>query len=435
MSYGLFECFGVEIETMIVDAQSFAVRPLADQLLRGVSGAPDWVEDVDDGAIGWSNELVNHVLEFKTNGPVPSFAGLAERFHLSTRRANEWLAGHAARLLPGGVHPWMDPAVETQLWPHDTGPIYRAYDSMYDCKRHGWANLQSVHLNLPFDGDEEFGRLMAAVRLVLPLIPALAASSPLLDGRVVAGAHGGPLLDNRLEVYRTNAARTPEMTGTVIPEPVFTIEGYKQDVLGPLDVALRRSGADPLLFGAEWTNARGAIARFDRMAIEVRLVDAQECAEADLAVAAAIAELVRAGVEERFLSLAEQQAVATVPLVGVLQRAIQAGPEAELRDSGYGALFGAPQARTLGDLVRHLASTVWAGAELFRTAPELVPALTTIVEAGPLAQRMLAFVRGAAGADVAPRAGERSALVDPAVLAELAGTLAECLASGQQLKP
>ena len=36
-------------------------------------------------------------------------------------------------------------------------------------------------LNLPFSSDEEFGRLHAAIRLLLPLLPALAASSPLVE--------------------------------------------------------------------------------------------------------------------------------------------------------------------------------------------------------------------------------------------------------------
>lgn len=498
MSFGLFACFGIEIEAMIVDAETLAVRPLADRLLRGVSGAGEWVEDFDDGAIGWSNELVNHVLEFKTNGPVASLAGLAEEFRASTAKANAWLAGEGARLLPGGMHPWMDPARETQLWPHDTGPVYRAYDALYDCKRHGWANLQSVHLNLPFKDDAEFGRLMAAVRLVLPLIPALCASSPLLEGATVGRP---PLLDNRLEVYRTNAARTPEMTGDVIPERVFTIEGYRRDVLGPLDAALRASGADPLLFGAEWTNARGAIARFDRMAIEVRLVDAQECALADLAVVAALAELIRACVEERWLPFAEQRAVPTAALGEVLVRAIRGGPAAGLgagsdagpdaglgagldrglgREGGgelggecvdgfdYGALFGAPGAATLGALLADLHAKVWTDAALFREAPELAPALATIVERGPLAQRMLAFLAARSGAD--KEAGGESAGTDalergatpaaevgsevgagpgaassdvelplqqvaPGALRALAAELADCLAEGRLLMP
>ena len=43
-------------------------------------------------------------------------------------------------------------------------------------------NIQAVHLTLPFRGASEFGRLMAACRVVLPLLPALAASSPFVEG-------------------------------------------------------------------------------------------------------------------------------------------------------------------------------------------------------------------------------------------------------------
>lgn len=410
----LFECFGIEIETMIVDAKSYEVRPLADVLLRGMNGGGEWVEDFDDGTIGWSNELVNHVIEFKTNGPVASLAGVADAFRASAARANEWLAARGARLLPGGMHPWMDPTKETQLWPHDTAPVYRAYDAMYDCHRHGWANLQSVHLNLPFDGEAEFGRLMAAVRLVLPLIPALAASSPWMEGRATS------MLDNRLEVYRTNAARTPAMTGDVIPEPIYSIETYHTEVFGRIDAALRAMGADPVLFGAEWTNARGAIARFDRMAIEVRLIDAQECALADLAVAATVAELIRGFVDERYLPLKKAQAVPTQGLVELLKRTIQAGPKASLKGLDYGRCFGmGTEVETVGDLLGQIVPALFVTAPSFVEAPELIAPMQVILGHGPLATRLLAALP----------AGEQA--VDREALREICRRLADCTANGE----
>jgi len=45
------------------------------------------------------------------------------------------------------------------------------------------------------------------IRLVLPLLPALAASSPFQDGQSTG------CLDNRLENYRRNCARIPSITG------------------------------------------------------------------------------------------------------------------------------------------------------------------------------------------------------------------------------
>jgi hypothetical protein len=86
-------------------------------------------------------------------------------------------------LLPTGAHPLMDPFTETRLWPHEHKEIYNLYNRIFDCRGHGWSNLQSTHLNLPFSGDAEFKKLHAAIRLLLPLIPALSASTPLLDGK------------------------------------------------------------------------------------------------------------------------------------------------------------------------------------------------------------------------------------------------------------
>ena len=150
------------------------MRPLADRVLFGASGNRSG--DHDNGRISWSNELVRHVLELKTTGPERSLAGVPAAFQANVREVNERLAAHGARLMPTGMHPWMDPRKETELWPFESADIYRTYHALFDCHRHGWANLQSVHLNLSFGDEREFGRLHAAARLVLPLVPALAAA-------------------------------------------------------------------------------------------------------------------------------------------------------------------------------------------------------------------------------------------------------------------
>ena len=85
-----------------------------------------------------------------------------------------------------------------------------------------------MHINLPFANDEEFGRLHAAIRMVLPFLPALAASSPIVEGHVL------PILDNQLEFSRKSAARIPSVGGAVIPEPVFTRDAYTRGILEPM---------------------------------------------------------------------------------------------------------------------------------------------------------------------------------------------------------
>ena len=68
----LFEAFGVELEYMIVDAETLDVRPIADELMRDATGGGEYVGEVEAGDISWSNELVAHVVELKTTDPAPS---------------------------------------------------------------------------------------------------------------------------------------------------------------------------------------------------------------------------------------------------------------------------------------------------------------------------------------------------------------------------
>jgi gamma-glutamyl:cysteine ligase YbdK (ATP-grasp superfamily) len=400
----LFEAYGIELEYMIVDRRTLDVRPIADELLAAAAGAR--VCDHSDGEVDWSNELALHVIELKTAAPAPRLIGLPESFGASLRRIDALLEPLGARLLPTAMHPWMDPAREMRLWPHDNQEIYAAFDRIFDCRGHGWANLQSMHVNLPFGDDQsprgEFARLHAAVRVLLPLLPALAASSPIVEGRVTG------LLDTRLEVYRGNARKVPIVSGRVVPENAATREQYEREILGAIHAAMAPHDPEGLLHH-EWCNARGAIARFDRHAIEIRVLDAQETPRADLAVAALVGAAVEALVRERHASLERQQALGLDALAGLLARAIERADEARIDDPAYLAIFGwRGGATSAGELWRHIA------AESITDEHQAAfgSALATLLDRGPLSRRILR----AAGAQPAR---ER--------LHEIWSELAECL--------
>ena len=332
-NYGLFEVTGVEVEYMIVDRDTFAVRPIADKLIAAVNG--EIVSEFERGAMAWSNELALHLIEFKTNGPTASLDGLAADLASQVAAANTALLPMNACLLPTAMHPCMDPWKEMQLWPHDYDVVYAAFDRIFDCRGHGWANLQSVHINLPFANDAEFARLHAAIRIVLPLLPALAASSPFAEGAVTSWA------DTRLFHYRTNARRVPSVCGKVIPERVFTKAAYQEQILQRIYSDL--APADPQgILAHEWANSRGAIARFDRNAIEIRLLDVQECPTADTAVVALVRGVVQALANET-LSLTSQQMLADEDeLASVLDATMRKGDEAIIEHAGLLGLIGLP---------------------------------------------------------------------------------------------
>jgi len=123
---GLFEGFGIELEAMLVDSRTFDVRPIADLVLHDLAGRP--VEEVARGRARTSNELVMHVLEVKTNGPVPRLGGVAGILHDALLDVDRAASAHGARVLPGAVHPRMLPAKETSVWFHQNDEIYAAFD-------------------------------------------------------------------------------------------------------------------------------------------------------------------------------------------------------------------------------------------------------------------------------------------------------------------
>lgn len=376
--YHLFEKFGIELEYMIVDKSTLKVLPVTDKLIEKACGSVKNEIALDE--ISWSNELVLHVVELKTTEPVCSLHGIAELFHRNVLHIQSLLDGFNGRLLPGPMHPFMAPSTEMYLWPHDYNPIYQAFNRIFGCKGHGWANLQSMHINLPFANDEEFCRLHAAIRLVLPLIPALCAGSPVADGKITG------YKDTRMEVYRTNSLKIPSITGDVIPEPVFSATEYQQYILQRIYRDLQPYDSEKTL-QEEWVNARGAIARFERNSIEIRVIDIQETPVADIAIAAAIIGVIRMIVEERFCSINEQKAWNTAPLKEIFLRTIKNGENAIIDDSHFLSAMGLNSTCSAGQLWRYLIEQLQDYDKQWISP--FLPVLDLILSDGTLSSRIL----------------------------------------------
>ncbi|MCA9147904.1 MAG: hypothetical protein KDA92_01330 [Planctomycetales bacterium] len=399
-AWQLFEAFGIELEYMIVDGERLSVFPITDRVLHEVAGS--FESEIELGEISWSNELALHVIELKTTDPADKLAGLEQLFQDHVGRINQLLAAHHARLMPTAMHPWMDPDAEMRLWPHEYNAVYEAFNRIFDCRGHGWANLQSVHINLPFDTDEQFGQLHAAIRLILPLLPALAASSPVLGGRVTG------LCDNRLDVYRHNAASVPMISGAVVPEAVFTQADYDRKIFQPMFRDIAPLDPDGTL-QHEWLNARGAIARFSRQSIEIRVLDIQECPRADLAICRAIVAVLRGLVAQRWTSTAQQQKMPTERLADLFLRAVRDADQAMFDDRDYLSHFG------LADREACSAREIWQqlrgqfdelnslGGGHPQIASDWSP-IDLILDQGPLARRIVADL----GGDLSPTSLHRT---------------------------
>lgn len=374
----LFEGYGVEMEYMIVDAESLDILPITDKVLQQEAGKI--VNEISRNGMAWSNELVLHVIEIKTDGPAQSLENLGSSFQQQISDIEHLLKPFNARLLPGAIHPWMDPFQEVQLWPHDYNPIYEAYNRIFDCRGHGWGNLQSTHLNLPFEGDEEFEKLHAAVRILLPLIPALAASSP------VADSLQKDFLDFRMEMYRLNSIRIPSITGLIVPEPVFSKQEYQTQIFDRMYRDISPYDPDGILQD-EWLNSRGAMSRWDRNTIEIRVIDIQEYPGADIAILEYIVALAKSLISEKWCSLETQKSWSDKDLYPILMSLIKDGERAIINNKEYISLFGVQKSEiSAGELCSKIFGKLQTE---HRFQEESSACLNTIFDRGPLGRRIL----------------------------------------------
>ncbi|MCB0794976.1 MAG: glutamate--cysteine ligase [Flavobacteriales bacterium] len=373
--YGLFEVTGIELEYMVVDRSSLRILPIVDVLFKDVVG--HMTGDVERGDVEWSNELVAHVVELKTAKPTPDIARFNELFHQEVRAINQLLRARGAMLLPTAAHPFMDPFTETTIWPHEHNEVYALYDRIFDCRGHGWSNLQSTHLNLPFANDEEFGQLHAAIRILLPLIPALSASSPILDGKVTG------MFDSRMHAYLHHQERLPVLMGALIPERVYDQASYEQKIFKPIMNALAPFDTEKVM-ERHFSNSRGAIARFDRGAIEIRVIDIQECPAMDLGIAEIIVATLRRLVQGEWCSPEAYRTISEHELLRVFKQVIQNGRHSPVDHPELLKTFGLYTATSTGSIWEHIFATL---------AEDLSPLATScakiLAARGCLAERIM----------------------------------------------
>jgi glutathione synthase/RimK-type ligase-like ATP-grasp enzyme/gamma-glutamyl:cysteine ligase YbdK (ATP-grasp superfamily) len=274
-TYSAYEVVGLELEYPVVDRDLNAL-PIVEELMTFLAGRP--TSDLDLGLVGFSNEIFDHVMEVKTPVPLASLQKTEEVLVEGIRRLSVALeARFGARLLPCGMHPWFDPQ-RARMWTRSNRKIYQTYARLFDVHTHGWANVQASHVNLPVGREDEAVAMMNAAAMLVPYLPAIAASSPMFDGELQ------PAVDNRLGWIIEHQARLPESSGRIVPEPIENLTAYRRDVLKRMYTALDAL-PDSDAIRHEFLNARGAVFKFSRDAMEVRVLDVQECVKMDVAIA------------------------------------------------------------------------------------------------------------------------------------------------------
>jgi gamma-glutamyl:cysteine ligase YbdK (ATP-grasp superfamily) len=288
-TYKTLEVLGPEHEFSVVDADLNAL-PIVDSILKGFCGRV--VNFVVQSDFTFGKELQMHVLEVKPNAPFRSPGAFEETMQKAVVSISDYLRRkHGARLLGTGMHPLLR-LEETGVWPHRHRQVYQAYSKLFNLKQHGWLNIQSFQLNLPYSNEQDGVRLHNLLANICPYLPAFTASSPIFEGRL------GWDVDNRLHFYKLNQREVPSVTGDVVPGYVSSFSEYHEKFIEKYSFEMAQAGADELILHKDWVNSRGVIFRFDRRALEIRVMDEQECIKSDVAISCFIRALLRGLLDE-----------------------------------------------------------------------------------------------------------------------------------------
>ncbi len=308
---------GPEHEFSLVN-EDLRVLPIVDRVLKDFHGRI--VNFVQMPHYSFGKELQLHVIEVKPNEPFASPIEFEEKMQEAVQTLHEFVnRKYEAHLLGTGMHPLLR-LDETGIWPHRHRQIYEAYSKIFNLKRHGWLNIQSYQLNLPYSNEKTGVSLHNLIANVCPYLPAVSASSPLYEGIF------GEDVDNRLRFYKENQMEVPSLTGDIIPEYTVSFKAYREKVIDRYSKELAARGAERLLLGKDWVNSRGTIFRFDRKALEIRIMDEQECIKSDVALSCFIRALLRG------LMNGDTELLSHDVLTGDFNVAVSEGLEAQVRN-------------------------------------------------------------------------------------------------------
>ena len=340
--YKTLEVFGPEHEFSIIDEQ-LRPLPIVDALIKRFCGRVKNNFSFLDFAL--TKELQKHVIELKAVTPFRSPSNFEETMYRAVIKVLDMLDKFDAQLLGLGMHPTLR-LDEAQVWDHRDRKIYEVFDKIFGLKQHGWLNIQSFQLNISYHNEYEAVKLYNILARVLPYIPAISAASPIYESRF------GEFIDNRLYYYGINQSRIPSITGEIVPEPIDSFETYRKFIIQRYSTDLMKANAPSYMINKEWINSRGVIIRFDRRAIEIRVMDEQECVKSDVALGCFIRALLR--------GLMQSNDVAS-SVIG-LPYSVLVKDFNEVVKNGLNAKISHTECSTTRDLCRHLYKIAYENA-------------------------------------------------------------------------
>ncbi|MGA2470630.1 MAG: YbdK family carboxylate-amine ligase [Solirubrobacteraceae bacterium] len=256
---------GLEEEFAILDPRSLNLAPRFEELRDSAAvRAPALHEHI-------TGELISSEIEI-ISGRGNNFRAALDRQRECRRELFALASAHEAALGATGTHPWADyreqPIIDTEHYRRvEEGLKYVAWRN----------NTFSLHVHVGVRGADRAVRACDRLRPILPLLLAVSANSPFLDGRL-AGLHS-----SRSQTFTRSFPRCG------IPDVFGSWEAYRSYI----ELLARTSSI--IEYTQVWWSVRP---HFDFGTVEVRICDVQSTAAESDALAALIVACVAQAVRD-----------------------------------------------------------------------------------------------------------------------------------------
>jgi len=300
---------GLEEEFGLLDPNSLGLVPRFEELLGAADADPVLAESI-------AGELISSEIEIRS-GRCPDLGASLHAQRDRRRRLFTLAAEHGVALGATGTHPWSDYREQQII---DTEHYHRVEDGL---KYVAWRNNTfSLHVHVGVRGADRAVLVCDRLRPVLPLLLAISANSPFLDGRD-SGLHSA-----RTQIFTKSFPRCG------VPDAFGSWRAFAEYI----DFLVRTRSI--VEYTQVWWSVRP---HFSFGTVEVRICDAQMTApESD-----ALAGLIVACVAQAARDVDEGVPFTDLPRRMIEEnfwRAIRHGLDGELLDLDSGEAFPAAEA-------------------------------------------------------------------------------------------
>jgi len=301
---------GLEEEFALLDPCTLDLAPRYEELSAAAANDPVLAESI-------AGELISSEIEIRS-GRGENITDAADRQNLHRRKLFALAAAHGVALGATGTHPWADYLTQPII---DTEHYHRVEEGL---KWVAWRNNTfSMHVHVGIRGADRAVQVCDRLRPALPVLLAVSANSPFLDGR-----------DSGLASMRSQTF-TKSFPRCGIPDPFGDWRTYAEYI----DFLVRTNSI--VEYTQVWWSVRPHLTYGT---VEVRICDAQSTAEESDALARLIVATVAQAAHDVDEGNTAPSRLPARLLEENMWRAIRYGLDGNLLDFGRGEEYPAREA-------------------------------------------------------------------------------------------